>query len=466
MKYYKSRAYLIIIFCFSVTFLKAQIPNSISKANKVYGLSKFWQEVNYNFVYLNKIDRNKWEKDYKKLIEEVQETENDYQYYRLLQKFCASLKDGHTNVNFPDTIQNNLFNTYFGEYRLFLTNIENKAIVTRTNLSKKEEIPIGTEVIKVNGINTSSYLEQEVIPYISSSTDYILMDLAVSRMFQSPKGTSFNITFKLPNGKIKELKLTHSKTIEQEVYPEFEDWQLFDFKWVGKNIAYVSLNSFGDPKIDTLFIEKLPELYKAKKLIIDLRKNGGGNTNIGRDILQYLTKDTLLYGSKTQSRLHIPSFKAWGKWTEAEDTTGNKSAAHDKWATQAFLSYHDNFFHHFPYEGYTIKIKAKRLVVPTAILIGHNTASAAEDFLILADNQIHMTKIGEPTFGSTGQPILFDLPGGGSARVCTKKDTYPNGKEFVGFGIQPDIEIKKSLEDYLNNRDPALQKAIEYLKKK
>ena len=75
------------------------------------------------------------------------------------------------------------------------------------------------------------------------------------------------------------------------------------------------------------------------------------------------------------------------------------------------------------------------MVIPTVILIGYNTASAAEDFLIYTENQKHMIKIGEPTFGSTGQPMPYDLPDGGSARVCTKKDTYPSGKEFVGFGI-------------------------------
>jgi len=114
----------------------------------------------------------------------------------------------------------------------------------------------------------------------------------------------------------------------------------------------------------------------------------------------------------------------------------------------------------------TIKIKAKRIVIPTAILIGHNTASAAEDFLIYLDNQKHMVKIGEPTFGSTGQPMLFSLPGGGSARICTKKDTYPNGKEFVGHGIQPDIKVTFSIDDYLESKDPVLDKAIEYLNKK
>ena len=449
---------VVIIFSILSISLSAQIPNSISKSDKVYGLSKFWQEVNYNFVYLNKTDREKWENDYRYLIGKVQETENDYDYYRLLQKFCASLKDGHTNIYFPDTIKSNLHNTYFGDYRLFLSNIEGKAIVTRTNLSKKDEIPLGTEVVKVNGVDTKVYLEKEVIPFISSSTGYILMDVAVSKMFQAPKGTSFDVTFKLPSGEIKDMRLTHKETAEKEVFPAMEDWQLFDFKWIDNETAYISLNSFGNPEINKLFFEKLPELYKAKKLIIDLRKNGGGNTGIGRDIFEYLTNDTLLYGSKTSSRLHVPSFKAWGKWTKAKDTVGNK------WATQAYLSYRDNYFHRFPYEADINKLNAKRIVVPTAILIGHKTASAAEDFLIYTDNQEHMIKIGQPTFGSTGQPMQFNLPGGGSARVCTKKDTYPDGKEFVGYGILPDIEVRLTLDDFLNDRDPVLQKAVDYLK--
>lgn len=438
----------------------SQMPNTISKADKIYGLSKFWQEANYNFIYLDKVDRKQWEAKYKELILEVQTTNNDYEYYRVLQKFCAFLKDGHTNVYFPKEIQERVYNTYFGEYRLFLTNIDGKAIITRINLSKKDDIPLGTEIIKVNGQSTSAYIDTHVRPYIASSTKYVLEDWCIQRLLQAPKGTTFNLQLKLPNSTLKNLTVTHNETKEQEVYPEFENRELLDFKWLKNKTAYLSLNSFGDPKIDTLFIKKLPELYKAKKMIIDLRYNGGGSTSIGFEILQYLVKDKKLYGSKSVSRLHIPSHKAWGKWTKKSDTVNNS------WAKQSYLSYRDSYYHEFSNTPDPIKIKAKRIVIPTAILIGHQTASAAEDFLIYADNQKHMTKIGEPTFGSTGQPMFFDLPGGGSARICTKKDTYPDGKEFVGYGILPDIKVKKTLSDYLEKKDPVLEKAIEFLSKK
>lgn len=454
----KSTVLMLLMFC-SGTLL-GQLPNTLTPAEKIYGLSKFWQEVNYNFIFLDKVDRRQWEADYKHLVTEVQNTANDYEYYRLLQRFCASLNDGHTNVYFPKTIEEQLLSTSFGEYRLILNNIGGKAIVTRVNPGKKEEVPVGTEIVEVNGQPVADYIRDHVEPYIASSTDYIREDAAVTSLFRSPRGTAFEVVMKLPGGDIKKLTLVTEKAVEKEVFPPFEEKDLLDFRWLDNEVAYLSLNNFGDPRIDTLFEEKLPELYKAKALVVDLRYNGGGSTEIGRHILQYLTSDTLLYGAASFSRQHIPSYKAWGAWTTAADTSGNE------WAHRSFLSFHDAYPYVFPYSLDTVRLQAERLVVPTALLIGHNTASAAEDFLIYADNQPHMVKIGEPTFGSTGQPFFFEMPGGGSARICTKKDTYPDGREFVGYGIQPDIIVAKTLEDYLQDKDPVLEQALTELKKR
>jgi C-terminal processing protease CtpA/Prc len=103
--------------------------------------------------------------------------------------------------------------------------------------------------------------------------------------------------------------------------------------------------------------------------------------------------------------------------------------------------------------------------VPTVVLFGHDTGSAAEDFLIAADNQKHFIKMGQRSFGSTGQPLSFGLPGGGSARICTKRDTYADGREFVGVGIIPEIEIIPTLNDFINKYDRTLDEAIKVVSK-
>ncbi|MGM1057379.1 MAG: S41 family peptidase [Bacteroidota bacterium] len=379
----KNSILLLLIMSFSVY---GQMPEKLSKAEKVYGLSRFWQEVNYNFVYLNKVDRKAWEEEYIKMIPEVQETKNDYEYYRLLAKFSAFLKDGHTNIYAYKEIWEQM-NDEFTTHKLLLTGIDGKAIIIGINQSKKDELPLGTEVVKVNGLPTRDYLESYVTPYISSSTEYVLKELAIRSMFNAPKGSRFDVEFKLPNAR-------------------------------------------------------------------------GGSSDIGKDILEYLTKDSLLYGSRSQSRMHISTLKAWGQWTGEADTLNNAEAK------RTYLAYRDELYHQFPYNADTVELNKKRIVVPTALLISMNTASAAEDFLIYADNQEHMIKIGEPTFGSTGQPYHFEMPGGGFARVCTKKDTYANGKEFVGIGVLPDIEVKKNLADFLENNDPVLKAAVKYLEKR
>lgn len=196
--------------------------NELTSSEKIYGLSRFWQEVNYNFIYLNKIDQSAWDQLYKDYIEKVQQTENDYEYYRLLQRFCAYLKDGHTNIYFPESIREHVFTNEFGEYRLVLTNFGGKVIITRVNDSKKEEIPIGTEIVKVNGLSVPQYLSENVYPFISSSTDYVLQDLGVKYILQGYQGTRYQLELLLPNGDHKSLSVTNSKSDENGFYPPLE----------------------------------------------------------------------------------------------------------------------------------------------------------------------------------------------------------------------------------------------------
>jgi C-terminal processing protease CtpA/Prc len=71
--------------------------------------------------------------------------------------------------------------------------------------------------------------------------------------------------------------------------------------------------------------------------------------------------------------------------------------------------------------------------------------------------------IGMPSGGSTGQPWMFDLPGGGTARICVKRDSYPDGTSFVGTGIIPDIQVPLTVRDIRAGSDAALEHAAHAL---
>ena len=221
------------------------------------------------------MDQLKWDELFKELTSKVQETSNDFEYYRLLQKFCATLKDGHTNVYFPKYIQEKVLNNNYGKYRFIINNIGGKAIITHINESKKEEIPIGSEIIEVNGIPTRDYLNENVLPYISASTSYTLEDWGIKKLLEGYLGTTYDLKLLQPNGDEKTLNITIAKSEEREMFPVIEKKELFEFKWYPNNTAYISLNSFSDWEIAEMFRKKNKELQQAESLIIDLRNNGG-----------------------------------------------------------------------------------------------------------------------------------------------------------------------------------------------
>ena len=41
---------------------------------------------------------------------------------------------------------------------------------------------------------------------------------------------------------------------------------------------------------------------------------------------------------------------------------------------------------------------------------------------------------------------MFNLPGGALVLVCAKRDLFPDGKEFIGYGIEPDIEAETKIK--------------------
>jgi C-terminal processing protease CtpA/Prc len=451
----KHRIFLLSLLISTQTF--SQIQNTISQPEKIFGLSKIWQEINYNFANFDHVPSLNWDSAFLAFIPKVIQAQNDLEYYKVLMRFSALLKDSHTDIYYPKSIDTCMYTSMFGDYRFYLQNIENKAIITYINKSKKDEIPIGSEIIEVNNQPTETYLKNEIMPFLSVSTDYLLRDWSVSNLFRGLKGTKYTVKIKTPSGEIKSLSLVHQKTKEKEMYPERER-NIFGFNWLDNKIAYVALNGFEEEKIDSFFVDKLPELRKARGLILDVRKNGGGSSNYGAVIAQYLSPDSVIYASRVTVRTNNALYRARGSNYSDQDTVNNS------WAARAYLCYHDKLLEYLATDTWRNDIApGDRIIIPTVVLSGHETGSAAEEFLLFLDKSKQIIRIGQNSGGSNGQPYFIDLPGGGSMRICTQHCTYPDGRKYVGCGVKPDIEVKETVDDFLNNRDAALMEAVKYL---
>jgi C-terminal processing protease CtpA/Prc len=425
----------------------------LTAAERTFGLVQFWTEVKYNFAYFDQVPDLNWDAALQEYLPLVQDAKDDASYYRLMERFCALLKDGHTNVNAPAHISNQ-----FDRPQLKVELVGNAPVVVDRSTEVGELVPLGAEIISVNGQAVDAYLAATIYPYISIGSDHVRRRWGAHDVLKGPAGSEVSFTFRTVEGKQGKATLTRNRNSSDITWeaPK-KDWSLTKFEVLEGAVGHLTLNSFGNSKAAEKFMEYLPEIRKCKKLVIDLRSNGGGNSGVGYAILKYFTDQPLLTSS-WRTREHRAANRAWGKFVVKDDP-----ATLSEWNRNNQQMYLGNVWHIASSD--TIQPASDPMPdMPVAVLVSNYTASAAEDFLVAADVLEHFVFIGEPSFGSTGQPLMFSLPGGGSARICTKRDTYPDGKVFVGPGVSVDIQIAPTIKDHLEDRDIVLAKALEVLK--
>ena len=454
----KTCALILFIALFARVTVYAQVDtvSNLSNADKLYGLSKFWSEAKYNFAFFDHAKIN-WDSTYQAYIPKVLATKNTWEYYKVMKRFCAMLKDGHTNVYEPGSLYKKSRYKY-----LVVENFDHHFYVTNVPVQVKDEVPMGSEVMSVDGRDIQEYVKNELMPYISASAPQQLWNDAASMMFYGTDTAKVtHLTLKTPKGKLVKYDYQFHTYGAKWERPR-PAYQRFEFKKID-DIGYVKINTFGDEKVIADFKAILPDLYNCKGVIIDIRSNGGGSTDIGAEILKYFTDQKMLVGSKWRTRDYLPSFRAWGEF-QLKDTT--KFEHLDAFTKKTVLVAKNDYWFYGDTSKFNNDVTAQKITVPLVVLTSNYTASAAEDFLIILDGlKGRATTIGQRTFGSTGQPLQFDLPGGGGARVCTKRDTYPDGREFVGSGVKPDIEIKRNVNDIIAGKDTELEAALKEIKK-
>jgi carboxyl-terminal processing protease len=406
--------------------LKTPYKENLNDAEKVAGLSKFWSEVKYNFGFPEKLVALNWDQMYLDWIPRVLAAKSTTDYYRELMLLCARLGDGHTNVSAPPQSDINAkppLRTGLIEGRVIIQEVRSPTLEARG-------VRAGMEVVAVDGEPVLDYARREVEPYQSASTPQDRENRTYWYGFlRGPSRKPVRLTLQDASGKRSEIELARSGYTDVRNVPPFA-WRMLE-----GDVAYVALNSFENGQVVDQWRKAFPEICKASAIILDLRINGGGDTGIGFQILRDLAAAPFL-GSRQRERKYDPTERARGTSMEFIDIPADPNQPRPG--------------------GYMSK--------PIVVLASAATFSAAEDFLVAWKNSGRGKIIGEPSGGSTGQPLSFTLPGGGTARVCTKKDTLSDGTEWVGKGIDPDLLVHPVLADVRAGRDTALDRALAFLK--
>lgn len=402
-----------------------------------------WAEAKFNFPYFDRIPNLDWDQEVQKFIPKVLDANTLDDYYSQLMEFAALLKDGHTAVLPPW----GFIKPGYDHPPVELQVVGDRFFVARTGDTeeiRQQRIFPGLEVIEIGDqVPVHQYHKENVLRYCSFGTPQADEAIGLVGIFSGPKNSLVPVTVKDTDGTIRKVSLTRNSA-DKSGMPFFWRWirwymfePVIEMKMLASDICYIKISNFGSEKVVKEFQKVFDELdlTRLQGLILDVRFNPGGNSSHAYSIASFLT-DQPLTASKWKSRSYVPAYRSWGRpteWLEAEPETIE------------------------PREG-------KRYPGPLVVLTGPGTFSAAEDFLVPLKYSRRAVLVGEKTGGSTGNPIIVPLPGGGIFRVVSKRDLFPDGQEFVGIGIAPDVEVHFTQPDLLNGIDPILQKGSDVIR--
>jgi C-terminal processing protease CtpA/Prc len=438
-----------------------QENHPLSLEDKLLGLSQFWRAVSYNFAYFDNVPHLDFDDAYRAYLTEVINSKDTYSYYLLLQRFCALLQDGHTNVYLPESLERELIGA--PAFRVIEHN--GHAVVSAVSNRLSNTLPLGSVNEKIDGMVFAQHVEANILPCTSSSTHHARKAAAYSKALHGLLHTTVELEFVTQKGYQQKLKFLREPLNSSEPLNTLaitatnrDDLVLELFE---SDITYLAVNSFQNKSVIDSFHQAFESMQHSKGIIIDLRFNSGGSTSVATAILAHFI-DKPVQGATTRSRQHVANMKAYAQIIEHVDRLDLDEEG-QQFLEQIQLSPHYAAWTTNEGEWLEPALHTKT-DAPIYVLIGRNTASAAEDFLVYLHRVKHIKTVGEPSFGSTGQPLYGNLPGGGSFRVCTLKSTYPDGVEFNGRGVQPDIPFTPSLEQLLSEDDHTIRFALKALK--
>ena len=194
--------------------------------------------------------------------------------------------------------------------------------------------------------------------------------------------------------------------------------------------GYLRFSGFAG-ELQSGILAAVERLKVTPGIIVDLRGNGGGSLGMANTLLsKFLPAKTK--GAKILTRTGQPIKVAFITVMKLDTEIGGEPGAYAK---------------------------------PLVILINDSSASASEIFAGTLQELGRATVIGSRTCGCLlGYLGYADLPGGGQLAYSEVGFVLPKGTRIEGNGVKPDIEIPRSREDILFNRDRALEAAEVHLR--
>jgi len=240
---------------------------------------------------------------------------------------------------------------------------------------------------------------------INGEEVYKMSTAEITKRLRGEAGTELTVVM-ARNGKEVEFKMKREKINNVSAYINYDG-----------NTAIITVTRF-DNDTGTKIQNMVSSEFKGKdikKVILDLRGNGGGYVAAAQDLLSlWLEREQIL----TQKSLHFGEEKSF--------TSGGKAVLKN---------------------------------MKTIVLVNGSTASASEITAAALKEYGKATIVGTKTYGKGVVQKMINLSGGTMLKVTVAEWLTPKGNSINDEGVTPDVEVGITAEDINKMRDPQLDKA-------
>ena len=259
-----------------------------------------------------------------------------------------------------------------------------------------------------------------ILAVSGTSTEGMTVEEAVS-LIRGDKGTTVVLSIgrvtKKKDEKGKEKK--EAKKFDASIVRDTIVVKSVTTKYLDGNFAIIEISHFNSDTSD-LFSEAADEVVAkgVKGIILDLRNDPGG----------YLDRATAVAGEWVGNDVVVTERR---KGVKVDEFLGTG--------------------------------KSRLKGIPTVVLVNEGSASASEIVAGALQDYGVAKLVGKKTFGKGSVQDYTELQDGTAVKITMAEWLTPKGRFINEIGIEPDVVVERTEEDYHAGRDPQLDKAVELL---
>jgi len=385
----------------------------------------------------------------------------------IMARLVGALSEGHSSFNYPDSVVNQLKNGGHLLFPVLVQEFNGKNLVVRGDLSAEAKLIAGDQITAINGIN-SSKLVDKLSGYAGGLKTYRSLDVClnlITYLYLYSVHSPYTINY-LRNGQpgtvtLKAVNWSELRANAQARGKSFlaaPKYPQYSFKSIDPKTAYLSINSLAAaPDVFKSFLDSCftnLQQSSTSKLIIDLRRNGGGNSQLAQALLGYITDQPF----------RMTGGVRW-KVSQAYKDQLNKNM-HGEGPQK--MGYYFNLNNGSILADTSIQITAPksnplRYRGKVFVLIGPHTFSSANMLSNTIQDYKLATLVGEPSgepANDYGELVFLTLPHTGfTFSTSTKQFIRANGNAKDVLPVLPDYKIA-------DDPSTAEDEVIDFLKNK